>query len=143
MSHKRKRVVVALTPAEQNDPKSIIKATRRALKEQAKLTYVVRTVPGESNDPPVEAEEPSERRMPLEQLETAALDLAAEVLKQKKVEAAAPKAPTEPEPPKKGTRWWRAVKASGRAIGWAVKEGFKLTVGEVVKAVSGGKAPPT
>lgn len=136
--HKRKRLVLRLTPEEQSDPKSILAATRAALKKQADLTLVVQNKGCGPDD------EPS-RRMPLEQLETAAHELAAAVLLQKKREAEAvsaappaPDGPAEPAPPK-GSLWWRAVKATGHSVAWLAGQGFRIAIREAEKVISGEK----
>jgi hypothetical protein len=82
--HKRKRLVLKLTPEQASDPQSILDATRDALREQLGKTLEVRKVPSEE-PPPVEPPpvEPQPERTSLPALQTAAEDLAAAVLRQK------------------------------------------------------------
>lgn len=107
--HKRKRLVLRLTPEQASDPQSILDATREALKEQLGKTLEVRKAPGEESPP---AAEPQPERMPLKQLASAAEQLAAQVLRQKSQEIAKKGEPARFD----WKKWWGRVQGFGTFI---------------------------
>lgn len=106
--HKRKRLVLRLTPEQASDPQSILDATREALKEQLGKTLEVRKAAGE----PPPATEPQPERMPLKHLAREAELLAAQVLRQKSEEIAKKGDPARFDCKK----WWGRVKGFGTFI---------------------------
>jgi hypothetical protein len=119
----RKRVVIRLTRRQQSDPRSILDATRQALKYQCGLALEVRVVPDPVASPP----------SPLAQteLDIAVLFAVAAALEAvARQEAAEPPAEKKPDP----LTWWGRVKAWGDFI---AKEGIKAFIGEGAKKVGG------
>lgn len=139
----RKRIVVTLTPAQESDPKQIIAETRKALREQANLTYVVRKAPAGELEYEVE-EVGSEVRKAKEHLEAKALEMAAAVLEKEQAKFEAETAATKSLVAGAGlgsSRWMQAIKKTGQLFKILVEQGVKVTIGELVKDSITGDGP--
>lgn len=107
--HKRKRIILRLTPEQASDPQSILDATREALKEQLGKTLEVRKIPGEV---PHKEPEPQPERMPLKHLAAEAELLVAQVLRQKSDEIAKTGEPARFD----WKKWYGRVQGFGKFV---------------------------